>query len=284
MAAPIKFGVGQSVRRKEDDALIRGKGRYTDDVAPQPAMHALVLRSPHAHAKFTIDVSKARGLPGVGVILTAADVGDLGDLPCLFNLRSRSVHRSALSDPAEGRSAPCRRRRRLRRRRTHRPRPRRDRGDRRQMDAAAGGGRPRQCRQEGRAAGLARSCRQRAVRRFDRRQEGGRGGIRQGAYGRRDLDRQSAHRRQFHGNARGGRRIRRQERSPDPDDRQPGQPSLARHPVPERAEYPDREDAGDLPRRRRRLRHEAVSLPRIRAGRGRRAQTEEDGEMDRRPH
>ena len=62
MAAPIKFGVGQSVRRKEDDALIRGKGRYTDDVAPQPAMHALVLRSPHAHAKFTIDVSKARGL------------------------------------------------------------------------------------------------------------------------------------------------------------------------------------------------------------------------------
>ena len=31
MAAPIKFGVGQSVLRKEDDALIRGKGRYTDD-------------------------------------------------------------------------------------------------------------------------------------------------------------------------------------------------------------------------------------------------------------
>ena len=41
MAAPVKFGVGQSVLRKEDDALIRGKGRYTDDVAPQPAMHAL---------------------------------------------------------------------------------------------------------------------------------------------------------------------------------------------------------------------------------------------------
>jgi carbon-monoxide dehydrogenase large subunit len=84
--APIKFGVGQSVRRKEDDALIRGKGRYTDDVAPLPAMHALVLRSPHAHAKFTIDASRARGLPGVGVILTAADVSDLGGLPCLFNL------------------------------------------------------------------------------------------------------------------------------------------------------------------------------------------------------
>jgi carbon-monoxide dehydrogenase large subunit len=85
MAAPIKFGVGQSVLRKEDDALIRGKGRYTDDLAPPPAMHALVLRSPHAHAKFTIDASRARTLPGVALILTAADIGDLGDLPCLFN-------------------------------------------------------------------------------------------------------------------------------------------------------------------------------------------------------
>src|SRR5690349_6363004 len=85
MAAPIKFGVGQSVRRKEDDALIRGKGRYTDDVAPQPALHALMLRSPHAHAKYTLNASKARGLPGVSLILTADDVKDLGDLPCLFN-------------------------------------------------------------------------------------------------------------------------------------------------------------------------------------------------------
>ena len=84
--APIKFGVGQSVRRKEDDALIRGKGRYTDDFAPQPALHALVLRSPHAHAKYTIDPTRARALPGVALILTAEDVGDLGELPCLFNL------------------------------------------------------------------------------------------------------------------------------------------------------------------------------------------------------
>jgi carbon-monoxide dehydrogenase large subunit len=88
MAAPIKFGVGQSVLRKEDDALIRGKGRYTDDVAPQPALHALLLRSPHAHARFTIDATRAKGLPGVGLVLTAADIGDLGDLPCLFNFET----------------------------------------------------------------------------------------------------------------------------------------------------------------------------------------------------
>ncbi len=85
MAAPIKFGVGQSVRRKEDDALIRGKGRYTDDVSPQPALHALMLRSPHAHANYTINAAKARVLPGVALILTAEDVKDLGSLPCLFN-------------------------------------------------------------------------------------------------------------------------------------------------------------------------------------------------------
>jgi aerobic carbon-monoxide dehydrogenase large subunit len=84
--APLKFGIGQSVLRKEDDALIRGRGRYTDDHAPQASMHALVLRSPHAHAKFTLDASRARSLPGVGTILTAEDVGDLGGLPCLFNL------------------------------------------------------------------------------------------------------------------------------------------------------------------------------------------------------
>jgi aerobic carbon-monoxide dehydrogenase large subunit len=85
MAAPIKFGVGQSVLRKEDDALIRGKGRYTDDHAPQASLHALVLRSPHAHATFTIDASKARTLAGVALILTADEVKDLGGLPCLFN-------------------------------------------------------------------------------------------------------------------------------------------------------------------------------------------------------
>ena len=74
MAAPVKFGAGQSVLRKEDDKLIRGKGSYTDDHAPSAALHALVLRSPHAHATFTIDAAKARTLPGVGAILTAEEV------------------------------------------------------------------------------------------------------------------------------------------------------------------------------------------------------------------
>jgi carbon-monoxide dehydrogenase large subunit len=86
-----KFGVGQSLTRKEDDALLRGAGRYTGDVAPAGLAHALVLRSPHAHARFRLDASRARGLSGVRAILTADDVADLGGLPCHFNLPDRSI-------------------------------------------------------------------------------------------------------------------------------------------------------------------------------------------------
>jgi carbon-monoxide dehydrogenase large subunit len=79
-----KFGVSQSVTRKEDDALIRGHGRYVADVAPPGALHAVMLRSPHAHARFAVtDIAVARGLPGVRLVLTAPDIATLGPLPCV---------------------------------------------------------------------------------------------------------------------------------------------------------------------------------------------------------
>ncbi len=78
----MKFGVGQSVRRKEDDPLLRGEGRYIADFAPPGALHAVLVRSPHAHARFRIDAGKARAAPGVRLVLTAEDVGELGPLPC----------------------------------------------------------------------------------------------------------------------------------------------------------------------------------------------------------
>ena len=237
--APIKFGVGQSVLRKEDDALIRGKGRYTDDHAPQPALHALVLRSPHAHAKFTINAARARGLPGVGADPDGGGRQGSRRSALPVQSRSRSLHRSALSDPRRGRGAPCRRRRRLRGRRHHRSCARRDRGDRGQLDAAAGGDRRRQRGEEGRAAGLARAipatccstCRS-ATRRPT-----------EAAFAKAHAvaeisDRQSARHHQLHGNPRGGLRIRRQARSSDADGRQPGQPSPARNPVRDGAEDP----------------------------------------------
>ena len=87
MAAPIKFGVGQSVLRKEDDALIRGKGRYTDDHRAA----AGDARADAALAACACEIHHQRqprpaGCRASALILTAADVGDLGDLPCLFNL------------------------------------------------------------------------------------------------------------------------------------------------------------------------------------------------------
>jgi len=82
MAANPKFGVGQSVRRKEDDPLLRGAGHYVADYAPLGALHAVMVRSPHANARFQIgDLARVRAMPGVRLVLTADDVADLGDLP-----------------------------------------------------------------------------------------------------------------------------------------------------------------------------------------------------------
>jgi carbon-monoxide dehydrogenase large subunit len=76
--------VGQSVRRLEDPRLVQGLGRYSDDVNLPRQAHAVVVRSPHAHADIgRIDTEAARSAPGVVTVLTGADVaaGDLGDLP-----------------------------------------------------------------------------------------------------------------------------------------------------------------------------------------------------------
>jgi aerobic carbon-monoxide dehydrogenase large subunit len=81
---PVKFGFGQPVRRKEDDGFLRGAGRYVADFTPDGTLHAVVLRSPHAHARFRItDAAAARAMPGVRLILTGEDVQDLGTMPCL---------------------------------------------------------------------------------------------------------------------------------------------------------------------------------------------------------
>jgi carbon-monoxide dehydrogenase large subunit len=82
----LKFGFGQSVLRKEDDPLLRGVGRYIGDVAPRETLHAMVLRSPHAHARFHLDVAQARAMPGVHLVLTGAETDDLGPLPCTVEL------------------------------------------------------------------------------------------------------------------------------------------------------------------------------------------------------
>src|SRR5213594_1782884 len=87
MSEPItveKFAIGQSVRRLEDPRLIQGFGRYSDDVSLPHQAHAVVVRSPHAHARIrSVDTSAARGAPGVLATLTGADwaADGLGDMP-----------------------------------------------------------------------------------------------------------------------------------------------------------------------------------------------------------
>ena len=77
-----EFGVSQPVLRREDPALLRGEGRFVDDVAPDGLVHGFVLRASYGHARITgLDASAAAAVPGVLAVLTAAD--DLGHLPCL---------------------------------------------------------------------------------------------------------------------------------------------------------------------------------------------------------
>jgi carbon-monoxide dehydrogenase large subunit len=64
-------GLGHSVRRKEDDRFIRGKGTYVDDVKLPGMLHMAILRSPFAHAEIKgIDTSRAAALPGVVAVVT----------------------------------------------------------------------------------------------------------------------------------------------------------------------------------------------------------------------
>ncbi len=76
---------GARVQRMEDDRLLRGRGRFTDDI-DEGALESYIVRSPYAHARIqSIDVSAARALPGVVAVYTAADLpfGDK-DLPILI--------------------------------------------------------------------------------------------------------------------------------------------------------------------------------------------------------
>jgi carbon-monoxide dehydrogenase large subunit len=70
-----EFGIGQSVPRFEDPRLLRGQGRFVNDVSLPGQAHMIVLRSPHAAARIrSIDVAAAAGAPGVLAVLTGDDL------------------------------------------------------------------------------------------------------------------------------------------------------------------------------------------------------------------
>ncbi len=78
----IPHFMGARVPRREDPALLQGKGAYTGDIRLQGAVHMAVVRSPYAHARIGhIDVGTAEALPGVVAVLTAQDVNPLATGP-----------------------------------------------------------------------------------------------------------------------------------------------------------------------------------------------------------
>ena len=132
--------MGASPRRIEDGSLIRGEGRYTTDVTPAGTLTAYVLRSTVAHARIKVgDLSAARAAPGVHLVWTAADVSDLGFMPCLAQGPDKTPIRDAALSGALRRHRPARRRRdRLHRRRRPEQRQVGGRADRRRLRDAAG--------------------------------------------------------------------------------------------------------------------------------------------------
>ncbi|MFB9689926.1 xanthine dehydrogenase family protein molybdopterin-binding subunit [Amycolatopsis plumensis] len=87
MTATIEPEVGKSRRRKEDERLITGRTRWTDNIALPGMLHLAVLRSPFAHAKIvSIDTAAAKSAPGVIAVYTAQDLdpdGSIG-MPCAW--------------------------------------------------------------------------------------------------------------------------------------------------------------------------------------------------------
>ena len=87
MLAPGRFAVGQPVSRLEDPVLLRGEGRYTDDMNLPGQAYAVVVRSRVAHGVLNgIDTEAARAMPGVLAVVTAADLVAAGIKPMNANV------------------------------------------------------------------------------------------------------------------------------------------------------------------------------------------------------
>src|SRR6202795_282894 len=76
-----KFGIGQGIKRFEDPRLVRGEGRFQNDVNLPGQAHAVIVRSMHAHARIvSLDATAALQAPGVVAVFTGADVAALGTM------------------------------------------------------------------------------------------------------------------------------------------------------------------------------------------------------------
>lgn len=74
---PTFTAIGKRILRREDHRLLRGHGRYLDDISVADALHACFVRSPYAHAKIlSIDTEDAKAMPGVAAIVTGKELAE----------------------------------------------------------------------------------------------------------------------------------------------------------------------------------------------------------------
>ena len=86
----MKYAIGQSVPRTEDPKLLKGEGKYTDDLNLPDQVYAAIVRSPVAHGIIKdINVSDAKEMPGVLLIVTGYDLENYGNLPCGMQIKSK---------------------------------------------------------------------------------------------------------------------------------------------------------------------------------------------------
>ena len=266
----MKFGVGQPVPRMEDPTLLRGRGRYTDDINLAGQAYAVMVRSRIAHGILKgIDTTAARAMPGVLAVYTHADLdaAGFGPLKCPMNIPQRDG--SPMKTP---------------------PRPSLAKGkvrfvgeavacvvaetavqakdaaeavelDIEELPAVTS---PAEGAEARRAADPRRRPRQPRARLPLRRRRSGEEGLRRGRARHAAGDRLQPHRRQSHGAALGDRLVRCQDRALDAECRLPGRDGPARRPGARRAERADRQGARADRQCRRLVRHEEPGLSRVR--------------------
>jgi len=103
---PGRYGVGQPVQRTEDPVLLRGEGRYTDDLNEPGQAYAWMVRSSHAHGILrSIETERAKAMPGVLAVYTGEDLKAYGPHKCALDFKNRDgspmrrpVRKSLMSD------------------------------------------------------------------------------------------------------------------------------------------------------------------------------------------
>ncbi len=261
-----KYGIGQPVTRFEDPRLLRGQGRFINDVNMHGQAYAVFVRSPHAHAKIrSIDVEAAKKAPGVVAVYTGHDVKADGlGMPKANMPRKRPDGKSdvctaaAAADHRQG--ALCRRSdgdgdRRYAGRGEGRCRAGRDRlrGDP-VGDPDRGHGEAR------RARGMGRLPRQHLQPCRARQEAGDRRGDQVGGKSNQAALRDHAGACAVHGAARHARGLRSRRGSHDAIRRRAVSSPGAQHAGAERLQGAREQDAGDLGRCRRRLRHQGLAI------------------------